>query len=122
MDSLVSAHNLRSCGEQTLELWDVGSLAPQNVGPLFPEQRSNPRPPHCKADSQPVDHQGSSVTHFKYSSVYISIPDSLSIALLDPNPLVTISSLSKSVRVFLLTTEILKPHIHVAILRNRPNN
>ena len=39
-----------------------------------------------------------------------------------PNPLVTISSLSKSVGLFQLTTEILKPHIHIPVLKNKPNN
>ena len=37
------------------------------------------------------------VIHFKYSSVYMSIPNSLTIPSPHPSPLVTISSFSKSV-------------------------
>ena len=46
-------------------LWHEGSLVvahglgyPAACG-VFPDQGSNPSPLHCKADSQPLDHQGS---------------------------------------------------------------
>ena len=42
------------------------------------------------------------VIHFKYSRVYTSIPNSLTVPLLHPCPLVTIISFSKSVSLFLL--------------------
>ena len=37
----------------------AGLVAPGHVGPFFPDHGLNPRPPYCKADSQPLDHQGS---------------------------------------------------------------
>ena len=42
------------------------------------------------------------VIHIKYKSVYMSIPNSLTIPPLHPSPLVTISFFSKSVSLFLL--------------------
>ena len=50
--TLVEAHGLSSCGTWTL-------VAPQHVGSQFPDQESNPCPLYCKADSLPLDHQGS---------------------------------------------------------------
>ena len=42
-----------------LWFWLTGLAALQHVGPWFPDQGLNPRPLHCKPDSQPLDHQGS---------------------------------------------------------------
>ena len=40
---------------------------------IFPDQGSNPRPPHWQADSQPLRHQGSPIIYFdmkKFSSAF----------------------------------------------------
>ena len=37
----------------------AGLVAPGHVGFFFPDHGLNPCPPYCKADSQPLDHQGS---------------------------------------------------------------
>ena len=37
----------------------VAVLTLRHVGSEFPDQGSNPRPLHCKVNSQPLDHQGS---------------------------------------------------------------
>ena len=50
--SLVEACELSSCGAR-------GLVAPWHVGSQFPDQGWNLRPLHCKADSLPLDHQGS---------------------------------------------------------------
>ena len=49
------------------------------------------------------------VIHFKYSSVYMSNPNSLTIPSLHPFPLVTVSSFSKSVSLFLFCKYV---HLH----------
>ena len=49
--------SLSSCGTQALER--AGLVAPWHVGSQFPDQGWNPRPLHWKADSLPLDHQGS---------------------------------------------------------------
>ena len=41
-------------------LWYVVLVAQQHVGSWFPDQGWNPCPLHCKVDSSPLDHQGSS--------------------------------------------------------------
>ena len=46
---------------------------------IFRDQGLNLCPLHWQADSQPLRHQGSPVIHFKYSSVYVSIPNFLTI-------------------------------------------
>ena len=48
--SVVVVHGLISC-------WSAGLGAPRHVGSSFPDQGSNPRPLHWKADSEPLDHQ-----------------------------------------------------------------
>ena len=52
-------HTGSSLGARALQLWYTGLVAPQHVRSQFPDQGSNPRPLHCKADSLPLDHQGS---------------------------------------------------------------
>ena len=47
------------CGFSLLQLWHVGLVAPPHVGSQFPNQGSNPCPLHQKADSLPLDQQGS---------------------------------------------------------------
>ena len=42
----------------------MGLVAPGHVGSWFPDQGSNPRPLHWKADSSPLGHQGSPVLEF----------------------------------------------------------
>ena len=49
-------------------LQHTGLVAPQHVGSQFPDQGSNPCPLHWKADSLPLDHQGSS--NFEFIFVY----------------------------------------------------
>ena len=44
-------------GTWTQQFWRVGLVAPRHVGSQFPDQGSNPRPLHWKADSLPLDHQ-----------------------------------------------------------------
>ena len=70
---------------------------------------------HCTTREAP-----SPILNIAVSTYQSRTPD-LALSL-TPNPLVTISSLSKSVGLFLLTTETLKPHFHVPLLRTRPNN
>ena len=41
------------------KLWHTGLVSLRHVGSQFPDQGSNPRPLNCKADSLPLDHQGS---------------------------------------------------------------
>ena len=41
-------------------LQQVGLVAQRHVGSQFPDQGSNPGPPHCKAHSLPLDYRGSS--------------------------------------------------------------
>ena len=55
--SLVVAHGLQSAWAQ--QLWHAGLVALWHVGSQFPDQGSNPHPLHWKADSLPLDHQGS---------------------------------------------------------------
>ena len=116
------AHNLHSCGTQTLELWDTGSLAPQNVGSLF---LSRDQTHDLHTARQTLNHWTTReaplpILDIAMCTYQSQIPD-LSFSL-NPNPLVTISSLSKSVGLLQLTTEILKPHIHIPVLRHGPNN
>ena len=40
-------------------LWYTGLVVPWHMGSQFPDQGSNTSPLHGKADSQPLDHQGS---------------------------------------------------------------
>ena len=59
---------------RTLQLWCSGSghmgsavlthgfVPLRHVGSQFPEQGSKPHPRHCKADSEPLDQQGSPPT------------------------------------------------------------
>ena len=54
-----AAHRLSSSGARTQQLWRVGLVAPQHVGSQFPDKGLNPHPLHWKADSLPLDHQGS---------------------------------------------------------------
>ena len=63
--SVVAAHRLSSCG--------VGSIAaahglscPTACGIPVPRPGLNPRPPHWKADSQPLEHRGSPPCYFNY--------------------------------------------------------
>ena len=51
--SLVEVHRTSSCGTR------AGLVAPQHVGSWFPSEGSNLCPLHWKADSLPLDHQGS---------------------------------------------------------------
>jgi len=45
-------HGFSSCSVRALELWCVGSVvAPSQMGSLFPNRGSNPRPLHCKVSS-----------------------------------------------------------------------
>ena len=45
-------HGFSSCSVRALKLWCVGSVvAPSQMGSLFPNRGSNPRPLHCKVSS-----------------------------------------------------------------------
>ena len=96
---------LSSCAVRvfSLQLMRVGLVAPRHVGSQFPDQGSNLCPLHWKADSLPLDRQGSPwvdilfffflifefyfiyflysrsllVSYFIHISVYMSIPISL---------------------------------------------
>ena len=59
-----AACGLSSGGTQVQQLWRAGLVAPRHVGSQFPDQGSNPHPLHCKADSLPLDHQGSPCTTY----------------------------------------------------------
>ena len=59
----------------------VGSLS--LLQGIFPTQKSNWYYLHCKADSQPLDYQGSPGAYFIPNSLYLFIPSPL------PSPLVT---------------------------------
>ena len=49
----------------------MGLVAPQHMGSLFPDQGLNPHPLHWKADSLPLDHQGSPSIRFFYLHVFL---------------------------------------------------
>ena len=70
---------------QALQLWHTGSRlhtgsvvaahgfsCPQHVGSEIPNQELNLHPLHCKADSQPLDHQGSPFVFIKIA--YLGSP------------------------------------------------
>ena len=48
---------------------------------IFPDQGTNPRPPHWQADSQPLHHQGSPLLFFFNIYLFISLSRYLSIWL-----------------------------------------
>ena len=81
------------------------------MSPHTPRQTLN----HWTTREAPLPILDIAVCTYQSQTPYLSL-------FLTPNPLVTISSLSKSVGLFQLTTEILKPHIHIPVLKNRPNN
>ena len=61
--SVVAAYRLSSCGSQALECGISGCGAPAYYSMacgIFPIQGSNLCPLHCKANSYPLDYQGSS--------------------------------------------------------------
>ena len=82
---------------QAQQLWHTGLVAPQHVGSS--QTRGRTRVTcigrwilnHCAT---------SEALHFKYSSMYMSIPNSLTILPHHPSPQVTINSFSKSVSLF----------------------
>ena len=69
----------------------------------FPTQESNQGLLHRRRILYQLSYEGSPmlITHFKYSSLYTSIPNSITIPPLNGSLLVTISSFSKSVSLFL---------------------
>ena len=58
--SLVAEHRLQMC---RLSIVAHGPSCSAACG-IFPDQGSNPCPLHCQADSQPLCHQGSPISHF----------------------------------------------------------
>ena len=53
----------RSCHTWAQQSWCPGSDAPWQVG-ISPDQGLNQGPLHCRADSEPLDHQGSPAGDF----------------------------------------------------------
>ena len=69
---------------------------------MHPFSSKLPFHPGCHKTLRRVIYSKSfSVIHFKYSSVYVLIPISLTIPSPNSSPLVTINSFSKSVNLFL---------------------
>ena len=70
---------------------------------MYPFSARLPSHPGCHINTEQSSlcYMSSLVIRFKYSSVYMSIPNSLTIPSFHPSPLVTISSFSKSVCLFL---------------------
>ena len=60
----VASRGVFRCGLWTLQLLCAGLVAQWHVRSQFPTQGSNPHPLHCKVNSKPLDHQGSSLIRF----------------------------------------------------------
>ena len=54
-----SAWALQFAKRRLSEVRELSSHGARHVGSQFPNQESNQRPLHCKADSLPLDHEGS---------------------------------------------------------------
>ena len=68
--SLVVGHRLQNA--QAQELWPTGLVALGSMESCFPDQGSNPHLLHGKADSLPLNHQGSPLNKFLNSCFLIS--------------------------------------------------